>query len=570
MIIFKELKFRNIMSYGDTWSTVDFTKSSLTSVRGKNSAGKSTILEALCFVLFGKPFRRINKPMLVNSRNSKGLLVEIDLIVNNVNYRIKRGLLPNLLEIYCNDKLLNQDASIKDYQETLEKNILKIDYQTFNQIVILGKASYTSFMCLTLDQRRKFIENILSLNIFGLMLEIHKENTSKLKADISDFKMNYTILKNKIKSQEETIESIAESGKKINKQYFEHIDQQINQLNSDIDELQGNITTVSSNLEPESDLSELKTSLVEITKLLTKAESKAKTLRKDIKFYHENTVCPTCQQQLTDDFRADKTTAAQDNLTSIIAMESSLTDKLSTVKSTIGYNDSLVKKNVDRKNNIRNLESQIRSKKESIEMLDKSKLITVDNEQSLVHNRQMLKQLQSEFDELLLNKDVLNEKLEMSDVVSFLLSDGGIKKLVIGTFIPIINTSVNNFLHQLNFPAKFTIDNEFNEKINIRGEIVTYQSLSEGEKQKVDLGMMLAWRSVAQIRSKFKTNLLILDEVIDASLDTDSVESFIEILKSMTDINCFIITHSDKYNSAFDGRIQVTKNSKGFSSLNFN
>lgn len=568
MIVFEKICWKNLLSFGETPTEVILNSGSMIAIRGKNSSGKSVFLEALSFGLFGRPFRKINKPKLVNIRNGKGLLVDIWFRSDGVQYHIRRGISPGIFEIYREGVLLDQNAATKDYQEYLERYILGIDYNSFNQIVVLGKASYTSFMRLSLDQRRKFIESMLDLNIFATMMDIHRKNVSQLKSDIREFKITFAVLKEKIELQEKHLLTLRQTDTRRKEEHVKNIQDQIDMIESEINLLSREIEQLDKSVpEDKSDLQILLKKVRSFEDLIRKANIKVRSFERELSVLNVKS-CPTCHQEIGEEFRNRRESEIMDLVTEVRFAEDDIREKLKVIRVQIEEQEQIdsIKNSVYEK--VRDLALEISLKKKSINILlnRKSEMVS-DTEiiRQITEIENSVQKMKSEYDSLLSQKECFLNTLEQYEVITSLLGDSGIRKTVIRTFIPLINKSVNHFLARLNFPVRFTLGEDFSEEINTRGTSTGYYSCSEGEKEKIDLSLLLAWRDVAKVRSRFSCNILVFDEMFDSSLDLTSIESLITILRELDGVSIFVITHSNDYASEFNSTIFVEKQPNGFS-----
>ena len=568
MIIFEKIRWKNLLSFGETPTEVTLNTGKMIAIRGKNSSGKSVFLEALNFGLFGKPFRKINKPKLVNIRNGKGLLVEVWFSSDGVQYHVRRGISPGIFEIYRDGTLIDQNAATKDYQQYLERYILGIDYNSFNQIVVLGKASYTSFMRLSLDQRRKFIESMLDLNIFATMMDIHRKNVSQLKSDIQEFKITFTVLKEKIDLQEKHLLTLRQTDMRRREEYVRNIQDQVNTLESEVGILSREINDLESTIPPDRfDLQSLSKKMKTLDDLMRKANTKMRSFEKELSVLNAKS-CPTCHQDIGEEFRNQRESEIMSLVQEVASAEDDIKGKINAIRLQINEQEQIerVRDSVNEK--VRDISVEISLKKKSISALINSRNDQVGDSEILRQINETEKSVQkmkSEYETLLSEKERLLNTLEQYEVVTSLLGDSGIRKTVIRTFLPLINKSVNHFLARLNFPVRFTLGEDFSEEINTRGTSTGYYSCSEGEKEKIDLGLLLAWRDVAKVRSRFSCNILVFDEMFDSSLDLTSIESLITILRELEGVSIFVITHSSDYVSEFDSTIFVEKQPNGFS-----
>lgn len=557
MILFQKIRWKNFLSTGAHFTEINFTKSNNTLIIGQNGAGKSTVLDALCFGLFGKPFRKINKPQLLNSINNKDALVEIEFNVGQKRYKVIRGIKPNKFEIYCNDILMNQDAAAKDYQEVLENQILKLNYKSFTQVVILGSASFVPFMQLTAADRRAIIEDLLDIQIFSTMngvvkdkLSINKENLTKVKYDIA-------LLEEKIKMQLESIEehkkhNDAEIAKKVAEVATSQV--QAVKINKDNELINKHIVIL------QNKVGNNKSKLDKKSKGLFQVKGKIQTNitrhEKDIEFYETNHDCPTCKQAITEEWKStqvqeknDKIATQKKNLEEVETELTKVNDEINKITKLLEHiseHQSEVTKNNATINAINiyiaklNVEIQELSTKVETSEQDNGKLSSL---------RKELKENEEEYQTLLVDKQYL-------EYAGTLLKDGGIKSRIIKQYLPIMNKLINKYLSAMDFFVNFNIDENFNETIKSRyRDEFSYANFSEGEKMRIDLALLFTWRQVAKLKNSTNTNLLILDEVFDSSLDTVGTEEFLKLINEMgQDTNVFVISHKgdqlfDKFRS---------------------
>lgn len=544
MIFFKTLKFKNFLSTGNYLTEINLCRNANTLVVGSNGAGKSTMLDALCFVLFGKAFRNINKPQLVNSINQKDCLVECDFSIGNKDFKIIRGMKPNIFEIYIDGELLNQDAASKDYQEHLEKVILKLNYKSFTQIVILGSASFTPFMQLSAADRRAIIEDLLDIQIFSTMNNVLKEKISNNKDELQ-------IVKNTIEKKESLLELQQEHVNKLQQNNTDLIDKkqqeidttqkQINDLQQVGIELSEKVLSLQNSI---IDKDSTENTSKKLFQYETKIETNLSKHKKDKDFFCLNDSCPTCKQVIQEEFK-------QVQIKSLEEKEEQLKKGLEQISLQIKTTQDRLKEINSVSKEIQDLQIQTASNSMSInqsmkyiQKLNKEIESLKNDTKDIEEDESKLKAIQQEIAVLEETKKTLIEDKNYLETASILLKDTGIKTKIIKQYLPIINKLVNKNLSSLDFFVNFNLDESFKETIKSRHrDEFSYASFSEGEKQRIDMALMLTWRAVAKLKNSANTNLLILDEVFDSSLDTNGTEYLMQILHMLEDVNLFVISH---------------------------
>jgi len=555
MIVFKKVRYKNFVSTGNYFTEIDFQKSSNTLIVGSNGAGKSTMLDALCFSLFGKAFRSINKPQLINSINQKDCITECEFDIGNKKYKIVRGIKPNIFEIYQDGDLVNQDAASRDYQEYLEKFILKLNYKSFTQIVILGSASFVPFMQLSANDRRSIIEDLLDIQIFSTMNTVLKDKISGNKDQVTDNNSKLQIVEAKIEIQNTHIRSI----QKTNEEKIEEYDNQIKLYNTDILELQEKIQQTSNAInELQSDVEnkiEVETRLKKFTKLESQIENNLSKYRADISFFEQNDNCPTCKQEIALGFKEQQIKDNKDRVSEIESGLKVLEEKL------LAEQERLNVINVKQKE-IQKLQISNATNTTSITETNKyiaklnSQIETLKSKQdNLEAENTKLNELNTQLEVILEKKKELIDEKTYYEAASGLLKDTGIKTKIIKQYLPVINKVVNKHLATFDFFVNFNLDESFKETIKSRHrDAFSYESFSEGEKQRIDMALMLTWRTIAKLKNSANTNLLILDEIFDSSLDANGTEYLMNILHMLEDVNLFVISHKgdilqDKFRS---------------------
>ena len=556
MIIFKSIRYKNFLSSGNTFTDINFRKSKSTLVVGHNGAGKSTMLDALSFGLFGKPHRKIMKSQLVNSINQKQAVVEVEFSVGTSNFKIIRGIKPNVFEIWKDGKMINQSSHAMEYQKILEQNILKLNHKSFHQVVVLGSSSFIPFMQLNAGHRRDVIEDLLDINIFSKMNVILKEKNSILKDKLS--KTNHTIdlIKNKITQQSKYIRDIAALTTENKKKY----EKQIKSAEEKIQKLQDHNNQLSSELEDKGDLdlTELQERKNNVIALRAEQKQQLKAVAKRGLFLEKNDECPTCEQPIQNKDKLvfdTKNEAYQiEHTLGMIESDYKLVEQeISSLQETISKVNE--KTNTINSNN-REIASLNQSNKDLKSYLDEE--VSAD----LSEARNELEKLSSDKESLLEEKLKVAEQFNYNGVIGEMLRDTGIKTKIIKQYLPAINKLVNQHLQVLDFFVSFDLDESFQETIRSRyRDDFTYESFSEGEKQRIDLSLLFTWRQIAKMKNSVATNLLILDETFDSSLDHDGVENLLKILNTLgEDTNTFIISHKgDILDNKFESKIEFTK-----------
>jgi DNA repair exonuclease SbcCD ATPase subunit len=556
MIIFEKLRWKNILSTGNSFTELNLTKSPNTLVIGNNGAGKSTMLDALCFGLFGKPFRKINKPNLLNSINQQQGVVEVEFSIGQKKYKIIRGIKPNTFEVYCNNQLVDQDAKAKDYQDHLEKFILKINYKSFTQVVILGSASFVPFMQLSPGDRRAIIEDLLDIGIFSSMNGIVKEKMSINKNESLKNKYDLDLSAEKIKMQKDAIEehkkhNDAEIEKK-KKEVLQSIDQTFT-LQKNIELIQKHIDVLNSKINDKLAVEKKNTQLIQLE---SKLESRLKKLDKEHKFYEENHDCPTCKQGIADTFRHNQLSGINQTKGEVGVGLKDIEAKIQKANERIEEIQKIVKHIQEHNNEIVKNNSTITAVNAFITKLQKEIEDLSARKDNLEDENAKLKELKVELGVLVKKQEVLSSEKQYLEYAGNLLKDTGIKTRIIKQYLPIMNKLINKYLTSMDFFVNFNINENFEESIKSRHrDDFSYANFSEGEKMRIDLALLFTWRQIAKMKNSTNTNLLILDEVFDSSLDTVGTDEFLKLLHEMDkDTNVFVISHKgdqlfDKFRS---------------------
>ena len=562
MIVFQSVRWKNFLSTGQNFTEIDFQRSPNTLIIGHNGAGKSTILDALCFGLFGKPFRKINKPQLLNSINQQACVVEIEFAIGKKQYKVIRGIKPNVFEVYLGDKLLDQDAKAKDYQEFLEKFILKINFKSFTQVVILGSASFVPFMQLTPADRRAIIEDLLDIGIFSSMNGIVKEKMTEIKDHSVKNKHQMDLASERINFQKQSIEEHKNRTDEEVKKKQEEVKQSIDQtftLQRDIDLIQNHIAVLNSKINDKMSIEKKSTKLLQLE---SKLESRLKKLEKEAKFYEENHDCPTCKQSIADEFRHSQLSGIDKTKGEIGVGIADIETKIQEANNRIEEIQKIVKHIQEHNNEIVKHNSTISAVNAYITKLQREIESLSAQKDTIVEDNAKLKELKVELGVLLEKQEELSTEKQYYEFAGSLLKDTGIKTKIIRQYLPIMNKLINKYLTAMDFFVNFNINEQFEETIKSRHrDEFSYANFSEGEKQKIDLALLFTWRQIAKLKNSTNTNLLILDEVFDSSLDTASVELLMGLLKDLSsDTNVFVISHkSDQMFDKFRSIIRFTK-----------
>ncbi len=556
MLRFTKIKWKNFLSTGGQFTEIDFESSPSTLIVGENGAGKSTILDAICFVLFNKPFRNINKPQLMNTINGKNLIVEVEFSIGKKDYKVIRGMKPGVFEIYCDGDILNQDAAAKDYQKYLEEAILKLNYKSFTQIVILGSASFTPFMQLSLGNRREIIEDILDIQVFSVMNSVLKDKSTELKAKITDIETVIELGKNKVKLQQQYIATLENDKQKK----VDDVQKRISETNAEI--LQLNAGMLAEQQEEGalkssiSDSVEKRNKRTEMGTLLKKLSERVKEQEGSIQFYNEHDVCPTCSQGLDDDLKNSAITLHTHKREEVETAIQTLATQLETVEARLNEINDIEEKISEHKSNIITYSSKIIASQNYIQKLQADLASNTNDTANIEDETRHLKLLAKDVVAQAGEKSKLSEDKHYLDIAAILLKDTGIKTKIIRQYLPVINKLVNKYLTAMDFFVHFELDESFNEVIKSRHrDEFSYASFSEGEKQRIDLALLFTWRTIAKMKNSASTNLLLLDEVFDSSLDANGTDYVMNLLNTIgDDTNVFVISHKgdqliDKFKS---------------------
>jgi len=556
MIVFKSVTWKNFLSTGNSANKVLLNKSATTLIIGKNGEGKSTILDALCFSLFGKPFRNINKGQLVNSINGKGCVVEIEFSINSKEYRIVRGIKPNIFEIYINDELINQDAASRDYQKVLEQQILKLNYKTFTQVVILGSASFVPFMQLPSSQRRDVIEDILDIRIFSTMNQLLKEKINDTKDTISRIEQEINLAKSLVDSQTTLIKTMTDAKTDSIKSLLAKIDEN----NKEILDSQSSVVSLISDIDflskATADKPSIDAQIEQAKTIKSKINAKLEHCHAHHEFFEEHATCPSCSQDISEEHKSkvitDLNTKIDENNLRIEELESILGKLTLDLNNINNVQNQITQKNIELStmNNKITLLNRMNSQLQNEIDLSKADTVNVDEE------KRKLKDLAKEAIAKIEQKTSLQEQRNLEEVANVLLKDTGIKTAIIREYLPVMNKLINKYLQAMDAYIHFELDEAFNEHVKSRfRDDFTYASFSEGEKMRIDLSILFTWRQIAKMKNSVNTNLLLLDEIFDSSLDTAGTDYFLNLMNQFGEnTNIFVISHKgdqlfDKFRS---------------------
>ena len=570
MILFKTIRWRNFLSTGNQFTEVNFQDANTNLIVGSNGSGKSTILDALTFVLYNKPFRKINKPQLINSVNEKDCLVEIEFTIGNKDYKIIRGIKPNIFEIWIDGQVQNQDSAAQDQQKKLEESILKLNYKSFTQTVILGSATFVPFMQLTSSNRREIVEDLLDIKIFSTMNNILKDRMRRSNELVREYSIKKDMAEDKIQMQQNFITNLDESGKeRINrkKNSIITIETEIEEVT---EENQILIKQIENDLQPKlENLNNSKSSLKKLNSIKAKLEQRIQTLVSEHKFFQENSVCPTCTQSIEDQFRLDKIVDIEEKSKELNEGYRELEDAINVEQEKdqqfLSYSTEINKLNNDiSKNNVKvtGLNKQIRTLRNEIQEIAEQ----IENRNS---EREALDNLIKDLELIEKERSLEKEQINYYEFAHSLMKDGGVKSKIIKKYLPLMNQQINKYLQMMDFYINFTLDEEFKEVIKSPvHEDFSYESFSEGEKMRIDLSLLFTWRDIAKLRNSASTNLLILDEIFDSSLDDAGTDFFTKIIRYVIqDAHVFVISHkTDEIMDKFDKVMKFDK-VKGFSKL---
>ncbi len=554
MIQFKSVRWKNFLSTGNAFSEIRLDASPATLIVGTNGAGKSTFLDAMCFALFNKPFRKITKGQLVNAVNERDLLVEIEFSIGSRDYMIRRGAKPNVFEIYLNGEMLNQEASVQEQQKHLEQSILRLNYKSFTQVVILGSSCFVPFMQLTPPNRREVIEDLLDIRIFSTMNTLLKEKVKGVKETLRECDYQYELVKQKVQMQQRFIADLKEQSSANNARRskdIESLEDEITFLMTDVAE---GLEVSASHDKSLDSYGNVEEELSQLRLFESRFDDKKKAFKKEFKFFDKNDSCPTCKSVITEDVRANKKAEITASIDEIDEASIALQKKLKSIVQQVSDKQIVMSDLMEVQQKISNCNKEIQWKKKEIKKIE-DKIKNADNN-NLTREKEKLQEIAStgmEVEkELSTNRKVRNNY----DTVTNMLRDTGIKAGIIKRYLPVMNQLINRYLKELDFYVSFDLDENFEETIKSRfRDEFSYASFSEGEKMRIDLALLFTWRTIAKMKNSANTNLLILDEIFDSSLDVSGTDDFLKILHTVADnTNVFVISHKtetlqDKFSS---------------------
>ena len=565
MIKLKTVRWKNFLATGNTFLEVNLDKDPMTLIVGKNGAGKSTLIDAITFSLFGKPFKKINKGQLINTVNEKELITEIEFSIGKTEWKVRRGIKPALFEIYSNGNIINQDAKSTDYQKYLEDKVLKLNFKSFTQIVVLGSASFVPFMQLSANDRRVIIEDILDIGIFSVMKNLLKDRSSSLKEELGEVEYDIKLLQEKISLHEKHLEEMkakTDTKRKSDLDKMEETQKEIAKLNDEIENHQDLVMSLMKSIE---DSTTAYKKNRELDKYKSQINKNLKKLNKDKSFYEKNQICPTCQQDILENFKKHKCDDISDDIEEMNDGLAKIETEIENVCNRLEEISACNKKIQVEENEIRTKNGYIKSHNRFIthlnEELNKKDEIVDENKQDF---------LTKELDESKKTRMQYIEQKKYYDILGTILNDKGIKTRIIRKYLPVINNHVNMYLKDMDFFVNFQLDENFQETIKSRHrDDFSYYSFSEGEKKRIDIALLLTWRYIAAMRNSVNVNLLILDEVFDASLDQSGVDDLMKLFHLLDKTNLFIISHKlDVLDDKFPSKITVEK-IKNFTSMEY-
>ena len=568
MITFKKIKWKNFLSTGNQWTDVNFQEHATNLVIGTNGAGKSTMLDALTFVLFNKPFRKINKPQLVNTTNERDCVVEIEFEVNNREYLVRRGIKPNVFDIEVNGNQLHKEADDRSNQKILEENILKVNYKSFTQIVILGSSTFVPFMQLTTSNRREVIEDLLDIRIFSQMSNLIKDKIRIQKDQVKSMTLKKENLKDKAKMQKDFIDKLESDGKTSIQSSNEKIKTLMVEVDNYMEENTNLENDILKNTKEQEEVTGAGDKLVKLNNLKGKLSQKVGTITKEHKFFTENTVCPTCQQDIEEDFRLNRISDAQNRAKELKEGYEELENTIKFEQQRERLFNTLSKEITKLTHGISQNNTRISGCQRQIGDLESEIQRLTDQLANRNTEHEKLEEFRENLQKTIEDLSERNQEIVYHDFAYSLLKDDGVKTKIIKKYLPFINQQVNRYLQMMDFYINFKLDEEFSETVESPiHEDFSYSSFSEGEKMRIDLALLFTWREVARVKNSVNTNLLIMDEVFDSSLDGFGTEEFLKIIRFVIkDANVFVISHKTGMEDRFENVLKFDK-VKGFSRL---
>ena len=568
MIIFKKISWKNFLSTGQHKTELDFTLNTTNLIVGTNGAGKSTVLDALTFSLFGKPFRKINKPQLINAVNEKDCVVEVDFLIGTTEWKVIRGIKPNIFEIHRNGEVLDQASAAVDQQKWLEQTVLKMNYKSFTQIVILGSSTFVPFMQLPAAHRREVIEDLLDIKIFSSMNTVIKEKIRQIRDEVKTLDLKKESLFDKVEMQKNFIGELENRGNANINANKEKVTNLMNEVGDYIQQNSSLEESIIKRTKEQEQVTGATDKLRKLGNLKGKISQKVSTITEEHKFFTENTVCPTCTQDIDERFRLDRIADAQNKAKELQSGYKELEDAIRDEEDRERQFTAISKEITKLTHEISQNNTKISGCQRQIRDLE-SEIQTIANQlenRNTEHEKleSFRESLQKTYDELATKKD----SISYYDFAYSLLKDGGVKSKIIKKYLPLINQQVNRYLQMMDFYINFTLDEEFNETVQSPiHEDFSYASFSEGEKMRIDLALLFTWREVARFKNSVNTNLLIMDEVFDSSLDGFGTEEFLKIIRYVIrDANIFVISHKTGLEDKFESVIRFEK-VKGFSRM---
>jgi len=544
MIIFKKIRWKNFLSTGNQFIEVDLNKSNTTLIIGTNGSGKSTLLDAMTYVLFNRPFRIIKKEQMINTVNNGDALVEIEFSIGTKEYKVRRGIKPNIFEIYCDDELINQDASSVDYQKILERNIMRLSYRSFVQVVILGSSSYEPFMKMKSRYRKEAVEEILDIKVFSHMDWMLRDQQSVLNKKIVDVKHNADLIQSKYELEDKHFKEIKNRNVDDKKLKQDQLDKIENDKKTYLEKIQQLDTDYKKHNDDIKDKEKVEKKLNQLSKLEAKIEQNLHTHEKNLQFFEDNDSCPTCTQKLEPIFRGEKQAYEKGKIATLNDGMKKLVEEITQTETKLKEFNSISKKMTDLNIEISKLNTSIEEMKKYSDNLHNEILLLENKKQDSDKIEEELNNLAQQLNETQEELTKINEEKTYVDTVREILSEKGAKTRIIKKYLPIMNTLINQYLQDMDFFVNFNLDEEFNETIKSRfRDTFNYNNLSEGEKLRIDLALLFTWRNIAKMKNSTNTNVLILDEIFDSSLDSQGTEDFFKILRTLSKENVFIISH---------------------------